>query len=170
MNKQELRILLKERRNALSQSNKNFCEGKIHLKIQELIKKTCVSKVGGYYPIHSEVNILPALFSLGVEISLPYIDTDLKFSVFDKNSKLVNSDFSLVPEIIIETTPELIFVPLLGFDEELNRIGYGKGFYDKYIIKNPQIKFIGIAFGIQKCENIPTNEHDQKLDGVITEF
>lgn len=169
MNKDELRILLKKRRNSISSNNRAIIEQKIFINIRDTVNRQGFKKIAGYHPIQSEIDILPTLLTLGVEVSLPYIDKELKFSIYDTHFKLVKGSYSKVPEIIHETTPEVVFVPLLGFDKNLNRIGFGKGFYDRYIAKHPDIKFIGVAFEEQKCDEIPIEPHDQKLSGIITE-
>jgi 5-formyltetrahydrofolate cyclo-ligase len=64
-------------------------------------------------------------------------------------------------------------VPLLAFDKNKNRLGYGKGFYDrylkKYLKKNKKILTVGIAFSFQEYKNLPVNKNDYKLDYIITE-
>ena len=64
-------------------------------------------------------------------------------------------------------------VPLVAFDNHLNRIGYGKGYYDRSLKKINKIKknkiFLGIAYSFQKCKKIPVNNYDFKLDYVFTE-
>ena len=69
--------------------------------------------------------------------------------------------------------PDLVMVPLVAFDNQLNRIGYGKGFYDRSLKKIKKVKnqtlFLGIAYSFQKCKNIPINKHDFKLDYIFTE-
>ena len=69
--------------------------------------------------------------------------------------------------------PDIVLVPLLAFDNKLNRIGYGKGYYDRALKKINKIKkkaiFIGIAFSFQKSIKVPTNKHDVKLDYIFTE-
>ena len=69
--------------------------------------------------------------------------------------------------------PDLIMVPLVAFDSHLNRIGYGKGYYDRSLqkIKNIKKKMIslGVAYSFQRCKTIPTNKHDFKLDYIFTE-
>ena len=72
-----------------------------------------------------------------------------------------------------EIIPDLIMVPLVAFDDSLNRIGYGKGYYDRSLEKINKTKkntiSLGIAYSFQKCENIPINKHDFKLDYIFTE-
>ena len=72
-----------------------------------------------------------------------------------------------------EIIPDLIMVPLVAYDNKLNRIGYGKGFYDRSLQKISKIKrktvYLGIAYSFQKCRSIPINKHDFKLDYIFTE-
>ena len=68
--------------------------------------------------------------------------------------------------------PEILLVPLVSFDNQLNRIGYGGGYYDRYlakISKKKKIFKIGLAYSFQKIKKIPINENDIKLDCIITE-
>ena len=68
--------------------------------------------------------------------------------------------------------PDVILVPLVAFDKNFNRIGYGGGYYDRYIKrvkKNKKIITIGLAYSFQKVKEISTNEHDVRLDFVITD-
>ena len=74
----------------------------------------------------------------------------------------------------MEANPDLILVPLVAFDSKLNRIGYGKGYYDKYLskflVKNKKkILTIGVAFSFQKYNKLPTSKFDVKLDYILTE-
>ena len=72
-----------------------------------------------------------------------------------------------------EVIPDLVLVPLVAFDNQLNRIGYGKGYYDRYLRKIEKIKrnsiFLGIAYYFQKSKSIPVNKHDFKLHYIFTE-
>ena len=64
-------------------------------------------------------------------------------------------------------------VPLVAFDNKLNRIGYGKGYYDRSLHEISKIKknviSLGIAYSFQKCNGIPVNKHDFILDYIFTE-
>ena len=70
-------------------------------------------------------------------------------------------------------TPNIIFVPLLAYDNQKNRLGYGKGYYDKflnkYLKKNNKIVTIGVAFSFQKYHKIPVSDNDVKLNYILTE-
>ena len=79
-----------------------------------------------------------------------------------------------IPETISNKKiyPNILFIPLVGFDNKLNRLGYGGGYYDRYLSKIKHITKtikIGVGFSFQKIKKIPINKHDIKLDCVITE-
>ena len=79
-----------------------------------------------------------------------------------------------IPETINEKKvyPEVLLIPLVAFDNQLNRLGYGGGYYDRYISKydsNNKLIKIGIGFSFQREKSLPTNKYDKKLDYIITE-
>ena len=63
---------------------------------------------------------------------------------------------------------DLIIVPGVGFDSCGNRIGHGKGYYDK-LLKNSKASTIGLAFEFQVIEKIPSEKHDVSIDMIVTE-
>ena len=72
-----------------------------------------------------------------------------------------------------KNTPNIILVPLLAFDNRKHRIGYGKGFYDRYLNKylkqSKNILTVGVAFSFQRHHKLPIKKNDVKLDFIITE-
>ena len=72
-----------------------------------------------------------------------------------------------------EVIPDLVIVPIVAFDSQLNRIGYGKGFYDRFLSKVKKVKkksiSLGIAYSFQEYSKIPADKHDFKLDYIFTE-
>jgi 5-formyltetrahydrofolate cyclo-ligase len=67
--------------------------------------------------------------------------------------------------------PDILLIPLVAFDKNLNRLGYGGGYYDRLIAKiskKKKIIKIGLALSIQKIDNVPINLYDQKLDYIVT--
>ena len=136
--------------------------------------------IAGYYPSNYEVNILSFLEKLSkkkFKIALPVINSSggMSFrSWIFKEPLYVNKFGILEPKSSKKKIiPDLIMVPLVAFDNRLNRIGYGKGYYDRSLKKINKIKknafSLGIAYSFQKCQKIPTNKHDFKLDYIITE-
>jgi len=151
--------------------------------IFRLIRKHFYNKkitIGGYYPSNYEVNILKFIEEASkkkFKITLPVIKSLNKMSfkswVF-KEPLYVNKFGILEPKNSKKKTiQDLIIVPLVAFDNRLNRIGYGKGYYDRCLKKISKIKkntiSLGIAYSFQKCKKIPVNNHDFKLDYIFTE-
>ena len=96
----------------------------------------------------------------------------MDFYQWSTNNPLVINKLG-IPEPIstIVKYPDVLLVPLVAFDKNLNRIGYGAGFYDRYINKirkRKKVLTIGFAYSFQKVKNIPTNNYDIKLDLIIT--
>ncbi len=143
------------------------------------IKYNKIKIIGGYIPINYEYNCLGLLKFLEAKnyiISLPIVENNFKMNFYKysfKNPLKVNKlgipePFKLTKIVV----PDLIFVPLVGYDNSLNRIGYGGGFYDRYFEKNLKFKKIvkiGLAFSFQKFKKLPINKFDKKLDRIITE-
>ena len=136
--------------------------------------------IAGYYPSNYEVNILSFLEKLSkkkFKTVLPVINASggMSFrSWIFKEPLYVNKFGILEPKSSKKKIiPDLIMVPLVAFDNRLNRIGYGKGYYDRSLKKINKIKknaiSLGIAYSFQKCQKIPTNKHDFKLDYIFTE-
>ena len=151
--------------------------------IFKLIRKNFSKKkiiIAGYYPSHYEVDILNFLAKASEKnfrIVLPVIKSshtmNFKSWIF-KEPLYVNKFGMLEPKNSGKNIiPDLIMVPLVAFDNYLNRIGYGKGYYDRSLAKISKIKknaiSLGIAYSFQKCKKIPTNKHDFKLDYIFTE-
>ena len=151
--------------------------------IFKLIKKHFYKKkiiIAGYYPSNYEADILNFLKEASKKkfrIVLPVIRSSGKMSfkswIF-KEPLYVSTFGTLEPKnsnrVII---PDLIMVPLVAYDSQLNRIGYGKGYYDRILQKISKIKkktiSLGVAYSFQKCRKIPANKHDFRLDYIFTE-
>ena len=169
--------LLKREKRYLTAKNFNY-----NL-IFNLIRKHFKNKkivIAAYYPSNHEVNILNFLeraSKKNFKILLPVIKNSNKMSfklwIF-KEPLNVNKFGILEPQNRSrEIIPDLIMVPLVAFDSHLNRIGYGKGYYDRSLQKfgktKKKIISVGIAYSFQKCRSIPINKHDIKLDYIFTE-
>ena len=131
--------------------------------------------LGGYYPCNHEIDdleILNFLRKKNFNISLPIIRSNNQMNFYEWTNKdplKINKYGIAEPVLLKKVYPNIIFVPLVAYDANLNRLGYGGGFYDRYLEKTKKILKIGLAFSYQKLKKIPTNKHDHKLDFVITE-
>ena len=149
--------------------------------IKLLKKKNNVKKrfISLYYPNNHELNILNIInieFFKKSAFLLPVIEDDSKmfFYRWKKNDVLYVNRFGILePKKTTIIYPDIIFVPILAFDNKKNRLGYGKGFYDKFLNECIKIKkkflTIGVAFSFQKYNNLPVNKKDIRLDYIITE-
>ena len=141
-------------------------------------KKYNAKIIGGYYPSNYEIDDLEILYLFekkNCKISLPIIrkNNQMDFFKWSNNEPLKINKYG-IPEPVSSKLfyPDILLVPLVGYDNNLNRLGYGGGFYDRYIHKiekNKKIIKIGMAFSYQKLKKIPINFHDKKLDFIITE-
>ena len=148
--------------------------------IIKILKKRKQKKkiIGGYYPYNHEVNVMPLLEKfekLNYIISLPKIgkNSSMNFFVWSTNDPLNINQYG-IPEPITNRMifPDVLLVPLVAYDKHCNRVGYGGGFYDRYIKRTKKIKnflTIGLAFSYQKVKKIPIEKNDVKLDFIITE-
>ena len=176
MNKFKLRckILKIRKKNSNKKLEINLNKFFSFLKINKLNSKN----IGGYFPLNFEIDdlkILEMMEKKKFHISLPVIkkNNQMNFSQWSINDPLKINKFG-IPEPISSKiiVPDILLVPLVSFDNELNRLGYGGGFYDRYIEKIEKVKKvikIGLAFSYQKIKKIPTNKFDKKLDFIITE-
>ena len=151
-----------------------------YLKIFKEIKKKKIKNkiIGGYYPVNFEVDILELLYKLktkGFELSLPIIkkNSEMDFYNWSSNKLLKLNKYGIPePEKVKKVLPDIILVPIVAFDKHLYRIGYGGGYYDRYIKKISNIKkivTIGLAFSFQKIYKLPINKTDERLDFILTE-
>ncbi len=165
------------RKNKYFNIDKSFFLPLVNL-IRNKFKKKII-KVALYYPSNFELNVLKILdhrnFS-NQEILLPVTDKNnlMNFFSWKKNEVLYVGKFGILEPIKSKPKiPDLILVPMLAFDKNKYRLGYGKGFYDrylnKYLKKFKNIFTVGIAFSFQRHDNLPVNQKDVKLDYIITE-
>jgi len=149
-------------------------------KLISFLKKNIsnLKNIGGYYPSNYEIDdleILDLLEKKNFNILLPIIkkNNQMNFFKWSNNDTLKINKFG-IPEPVSSRIfyPDVLLVPLVAYDGNLNRLGYGGGFYDRYIQKIDKIKKvikIGLAFSFQKIKSIPINQYDKRLDFIITE-
>jgi len=148
-------------------------------KIIKLIKKEKITKkvVGGYYPVNFEVNDLELLKKLEknkFDISLPVIKKNFQMDFYKwsfSDPLKVNKYGIPEPKTKNIVYPDILLIPLVAFDKNLNRLGYGGGYYDRLITKlskKKKIMKIGLALSVQKINEVPINKYDKRLDYIVT--
>ena len=147
--------------------------------IIKILKKEKVSNkiIGGYYPVNFEIDDLALLRKFKINkfnISLPVIKKNFQMDFYPwsfSEPLKINRYGIPEPETKNIVYPDVLLIPLLAFDKNLNRLGYGGGYYDRLIeklSKKKNIIKIGLAFSVQEIDKVPINMYDQKLDYIVT--
>ncbi|WP_339739630.1 5-formyltetrahydrofolate cyclo-ligase [uncultured Maricaulis sp.] len=137
------------------------------------------SVVSGYWPLPGELDprpLMTALEARGAGLALPIVigpGHPLKFREWRAGDPLQRRAFGLMEpqESAPELVPDVLLVPLLAVDPDGNRLGFGKGYYDRTLAglraKGAPLA-IGLAYEAQIVAAVPVDEFDQPLDGVVT--
>lgn len=134
--------------------------------------------IAGYWRIRDELDCQPILVRLmdsGQKVVLPVVqgaEAPLDMRVWEADSPLYEAGFgTLAPsDLSPRAVPDLVLMPLLGFDNEGTRLGYGGGYYDRTLITLPKKPLlVGLAFAAQEVPHVPREAHDVPLDVIITE-
>ena len=177
----EKRILRKKYYN-LRKKNYYEIEQKFFVPLIKLIQsnfKRKDLKLALYYPSNFELNVLKFFendYIKNKNVLLPVIEAknNMNFYSWKKNQVLFVNQFGILePEKTITKIPNIMLVPILAFDKHKYRLGYGKGFYDrylnKYLKKFKNILTVGVAFSFQKHHKLPRDKNDVKLNYILTE-
>lgn len=172
--KNELRKKFKEKREKLELNITKEISSLICKKISNNPLFKNAKTILAYHPIHNEVSIIPLIESYlnSKTILLPISKKDAKIGV----AKITDlKDLTPGKFNILEPKPQkksynidLVLVPGVVFDTKGNRIGFGKGYFDRFL-KNINCSKIGIAYDFQILPEIPSNPHDIKMDLIISE-
>ncbi|HJJ55044.1 MAG TPA: 5-formyltetrahydrofolate cyclo-ligase [Methanocorpusculum sp.] len=178
MDKTELRTLLKERRFAqiLAERRKNSSEITSRL-IRETERFQVIMVYAAKNPEVETLVYINKMLAAGKTIVVPIIEKEthtLRLSRLTTVSALRPSTFN-VPEPIGSEIPidasavDCVILPMVGFDRSGNRLGYGAGYYDRFLAANPSLFKIGIAYACQEVGQVPTDSYDIRMDEIITE-
>lgn len=131
--------------------------------------------IGAYFATGSEVKtdlLIGEAKRLGKVVALPRAEKDMiNFYEISSTSELVAGRFGVMEPLPVRPvhTIDLLVVPGIAFDKKGYRLGYGKGYYDRYLSeKKPQFA-IGLAYNFQLLESLPHDAHDVKMDAISTE-
>jgi 5-formyltetrahydrofolate cyclo-ligase len=134
--------------------------------------------LSGYMPIRTEIDPLPAMAEAAAHggVAVPVIQAaglPLLFSRWEPDCALKAGPFgAMIPEVDDFIEPEILIVPLVAFDAQGGRLGYGGGFYDRTLEglrhRRPTLA-IGFAFDAQEADDLPLEPTDQPLDMLVTQ-
>ena len=167
--------MLLERRDATSFDMMKIASEKIHKKLRKSQIFHDAKKIGAYYPIGSEVltqNIMQEVLSLGKELFLPKVaGKTMEFRKITDFSCLEKGNFDIMEpkdDCPVDNNLDLILVPTVGISQEGVRLGYGHGFFDKFLAEHPT-ETIALIYEKQIIKKIPRSDHDIPLNWILTE-
>lgn len=115
--------------------------------------------------------LLEECFKLGKKVALPKVDGDeMDFYPVESLTDVKPGYFGILEPVTtkkVEVNQGFMTVPGVAFTKEGYRMGYGKGFYDRYLERFPKIYTCGLAYECQLVEHLPIEPHDKKLDELI---
>ena len=155
------------------------CDPGLGARLMEHVLRDCPPPSGaivaGFWPLEGEIDIRPLLHALherGHEITLPEtpaMGNPLIFRTWLPGAPLVAGRFRTQHPAGSVVVPDFILVPLLAFDGQGNRLGYGGGYYDRTLAGLPNAFRLGCAFAAQEMEKVPVEPNDLKLHAIATE-
>ena len=172
INKSELRKILIEKRRTIDTNSlsKVICE-----KITKLEVYKSAKTIFAYYPLPYEVDISVLFKDKTKNWFLPKVSgEDMEFYRYTLGDKLVKGKFGVyepVSDNISDLLPDLIIVPALSVDKNNYRLGYGKGFYDRFLAKYEKkqpLTLTPIFSELVVC-SLPVDNFDKKIDIIITD-
>lgn len=170
--KQALRREMLTRRAACDPSLGQALGG--HVLTSHIIPPNAV--IGGFLSLPGEIDSLPllrALHARGHVLALPETPPKgqaLIFRSWTPDMALTTGRYGTRYPQTPVITPDFLLIPLLGFDDQGNRLGYGGGYYDRTLALLPTAFRMGCAYEAQHCAEIPTEATDQPLDAIATEL
>ena len=131
----------------------------------------------GYLPYNQEVRTTPMLqraLDEGKRVAVPKIYGDEMRFIYLKDLSMVEKGYSGIPEPIADEPvgddpTALVLMPGLAFDDQGNRIGYGGGFYDKFLAKEPNHPTLALCYDFQMLPHVDTEDFDIPVDCVLWE-
>ena len=175
LNKKEARTLIKERRMSLSKKYIDVASNKIFEKLLENEDFKNAKIVMSYMDFKNEVKtdrINTFIKNSGKILVLPkVVDKETMIVIEDKNQYIVSPFGNKEPDgEEYKGSIDVIITPGVAFDRDKNRVGFGRGYYDRFFVKYSNAKKIAIAFEEQIIdEGIETDKYDKKVDVLITE-
>lgn len=175
MDKKELRSVIREKKRSMTEDQIVSAS----LRLGEMFRGHPLYKhartIYGYLPYNQEVRTVPMLEQAikdGKRVAVPKVFGDeMKFIYLDDLTQ-VEKGYAGIPEPI-QDGPEandptaLVLMPGLAFDPQGHRIGYGGGFYDKFLAREPGHPTLALCYGFQMVDHLVTEEFDIPVDCVL---
>ncbi len=173
--KAALRKHLLEKRDATSAELRDIASERIHENLKKNSSFIDAQNIACYFPIGSEVNTYDIMLNVlkqDKNLLLPkIIDDDIQFYIVSNLEKLEKGSFEIMePRDSCEKAKKIdcVLIPTVGVSKLGVRLGYGKGYYDRFLSSTEAVK-ISLTYSKQIVKSIPNDPHDIKMDWIITE-
>lgn len=173
--KSSLRKVLLEKRDATSEDLMKIASMQIHRNLKKISEFRLAKSIGMYYPIGSEVptqDIIQEALSNGKEILLPkVVEKELEFRKIKDFSDLEKGSFEILEPkdgCPVSEKLDVIIVPTVGISRDGFRLGYGYGFYDRFLSKRKAVT-ISLTYAKQVVKSVPSSDDDARIDWIVTE-
>ena len=174
--KRKIRSEARQNRDSLTQSQIHRWSEEICEILQAQPFFQAAETVYFYYPLGSEANLLPLAqqaLDLGKRTAFPRVDgNEMAFYQVSSLQAFAEGAFHVMEPVgdsMMDSAAALVFVPGLVFDSQGNRMGYGKGYYDRYFARYPGCRKVVVCYGMQKIPQVPCGKFDIPMDMVVTE-
>jgi len=164
-----------EKRDMTSFDMMKIASQQMHKKLRKSKIFREAKKIGSYYPFGSEVltqDIMQEILSSGKELFLPKVKGDkMEFRKITDFSCLEQGSFEIMEpkdDCPVDNSLDLILVPTVGISQEGVRLGYGHGFYDKFLSEN-KTETVALTYEKQVIKKIPRSDHDIIMNWILTE-
>ena len=175
MDKKELRAQIRALKRAMTEEQIVQASARLGELFAETEQYKQAKTIYGYLPYNQEVRTVPMLERAlrdGKKVAVPKCYGDeMRFIYMDDLSK-VELGYANIPEPIADgpvadDPTALVLMPGLAFTEEGNRMGYGGGFYDKFLAAEPNHPTVALCYDFQMVDYIPTDDYDIPVDRVL---
>ena len=175
MNKQELRRTIRERKRAMTEEEIVERSNALAEKFYHTPAYQAAATIYGYLPYNQEVRTVPMLqraLDDGKRVAVPKVYGDEMRFIYLEDLTQVSKGYAGIPEPIAdapvaEDQRALVLMPGLAFDPQGHRIGYGGGFYDKFLAKEPHHPTLALCYEFQMQAHLDTEEFDIPVDTVL---
>ena len=175
MDKKELRAQIRAKKRAMTPAQVEACSEKLAELFRAHPLYKAAKSIYGYMPYNQEVRTVPMLEQAlrdGKKVAVPKCyGNEMKFIYLDDLTK-VSKGYAGIPEPIADEPvahdeTALVLMPGLAFDPQGHRIGYGGGFYDKFLSREPNHPTLALCYDFQMLPHLDTEEHDIPVDMVL---
>ena len=175
MDKKELRRAIREQKRAMTEEMIVSAGERLAEKFYACPQYAAARTIYGYLPYNQEVRTVPMLqraLQDGKKVAVPKVYADeMRFIYMEDLSLVEKSDMGIpepvADEPVADDPTALVLMPGLAFTEKGDRMGYGGGFYDKFLAQEPNHPTVALCYAFQMVEELPTQEHDIPVDLVL---